>query len=222
MADYYDRVEAQLARLTERGAHRRVRTWRLALPRVTLRYFGVAASALAVVVVGAVFLTAGTTYRVPHHPVGGSKAPATIRNFSPAPAPAPSGLLMTSTGLTPATTANSPRGKVWVYGKPPNRSEISITASGLKPTRPGDAYAVWLLHVVDTPSGPYHPDAPKLVGLISPSVGRDGKLAAEGLVPQDANGGAYEILITLQPAGSTKAPGRIVLHGILHGLVVSG
>ena len=61
MADYYDRVEAQLARLTERGAHRRLRTWRLALPRVTARYLAVAASVLVVVAVGAVFLSAGTT-----------------------------------------------------------------------------------------------------------------------------------------------------------------
>ena len=57
MSDYYDRVEAQLAALTERGAHRRRRA-RIALPR--LRFGGewaaVAASLLIVVVVGAAIL----------------------------------------------------------------------------------------------------------------------------------------------------------------------
>ena len=218
MADYYDRVEAQLARLTERGADRRLRTWRPALPRVTARYAAVAASVLVVVGVGAVFLSAGTTHRLPGHVAGGANAPATIRNFSPAPAP--SGLLVTSTYLTPADGGKSPTGNASVYDKPPNRYELSITASGLTPTPSGDVYAVWLTQVVDTASGTYHPHPPELVGLISPSVGRDGKLAAASLLPQDANGGAYEILITLQPAGSTEAPGRPVLRGILHGLVV--
>ena len=220
MADYYDRVETQLARLTERGAHRRLRAWRLALPRVTARYLAVAASVLVVVGVGAVFLTAGTTHRLPGHVAGGATAPASLRNFSPASAPAPSGLLITSTDLTPADGGKSPTGKASVYTRPPNRYELSITASGLAPNPSGDVYAVWLSQVVDTASGTYHPHAPELVGVIRPSVGRDGKLAAESLVPQDANGGAYEILITLQPAGSTKAPGRTVLRGILHGLVV--
>lgn len=218
MADYYDRVEAQLARLTERGAHRRPRTWRLALPSVTARYLAVAASVLVVIAVGAVFLSAGTTHRLPRHVAGGANAPATIRTFSPAPAP--SGLLVTSTKLTPADGGKFPTGKASVYDKPPNRYELLITASGLTPTPPGDVYAVWLTQVVDTASGTYHPHAPELIGLIRPSLVRDGRIAAESLLPQDANGGAYEILITLQPAGLTKAPGRTVLHGILHGLVV--
>jgi hypothetical protein len=218
MADYYDRVEAQLAQLTERGAYRHLRTSPRAFSGVTVRYLAVAASALVVVAVGAVFLSAGTTHRLPRHVAGGANAPATIRNFSPATAP--SGLLVTSTDLTPANGGKSPTGKAAVYDKPPNRYELSITASRLTPTRPGDVYAVWLSQIVDTASGTYHPHAPELVGLISPSLERDGKLAAESLVPQDANGGAYEILITMQPAGSTKAPGRTVLRGILHGLVV--
>jgi hypothetical protein len=212
MPDYYDRVEAQLARLTERGAHRRRRAWRPALPRVNAQVVGVAAAMLVVVAVGAAFLSAGTRQQLPRHLGAGANGPALIRNFSPAPTPAPSGLLVASTNLTPVEAGKSPTGKVRVYGKPPNRYEISITASGLKPNARGDAYAVWLLPVVHTPSGTYQPHGPELVGLISPSVGRDGKLAAEGLLPQDASGNS-EILITLEPTGSTKTPGRAVLHG---------
>ena len=212
MADYYDRVEAQLARLTEQGAHLRRRAWRLSLPRPTAQFVGVTAGMLVVVAVGAAFLTAGTTQRLPRHVAAGGQGPAAIRNFSPAPTPAPSGLLVASTNLTPVEAGKSPTGKVRVYGKPPNRYDILITASGLKPNARGGAYAVWLLPVVHTPSGTYQPHGPELVGLISPSVGRDGKLAAEGLLPQDASGNS-EILITLEPTGSTKTPGRAVLHG---------
>ncbi len=212
MADYYDRLEAQLARLTEHGVHRRRSAWRLALPRPKARFVGVTAGMLVVVAVGAAFLTAGTTQRLPHHVAAGGTGPSSIQNVAPAPTPAPSGLLVDSTNLTPAETGKSVAGKVWVYIKPPNRYEILITASGLKPNGPGDAYAVWLVPVVHTPSGSYQPHGPELVGLISPSVGRDGKVAAEALLPQDASSSS-EILITLQPTRSTKAPGRTVLHG---------
>ena len=214
MADYYDRLEAQLARLTEHGVHRRRSAWRLALRRPKARFVGVTAGMLVVVAVGAAFLTAGTTQRLPHHVAAGGTGPSSIQNFAPASAPtlAPSDLLVDSTNLTPAETGKSATGKVSVYIKPPNRYEILITASGLKPNGPGDAYAVWLVPVVHTPSGSYQPHGPELVGLISPSVGRDGKLAAEALLPQDASSSS-EILITLQPTRSTKAPGRTVLHG---------
>ncbi len=57
-----------------------------------------------------------------------------------------------------------------------------------------------------------HPQGFSLVGVVKPSVGRDGKLAAEGLLPRGASG-AYQVLITLQPGASASAPGRTVLEG---------
>jgi hypothetical protein len=95
-----------------------------------------------------------------------------------------------------------------------------ITASGLRPNTDGDVYAVWLLQAAPRGGtvGSYRllkPEKPRLLGVIEPGVGRDGKLAAEGSLPLSLLGSDYLLLITLQPHPSVATPGRTVLHGFV-------
>ena len=176
----------------------------------------VASLALAAcAVVALVFLSVGATHR-PTQPVGDrGSGLGVIRNYAPGKVPALSGQMVCDTTLQPPGGATSPSATVIVNTRPPTRYVFSVTASGLRPNTGGSVYAVWLRPAVQTTLGAYElipSDRPEFVGLITPSVARDGRLAAEGLLPQDASG-AYEVLITLQPHPSAKAPGRTVLQG---------
>jgi hypothetical protein len=125
------------------------------------------------------------------------------------------GQMVCNTSLEPPGGGKSPSGTVVVNTRPPTRYVFSIIASGLKPNVGGSVYAVWLRPAVQTTSGVYRlirSEPPEFVGLINPSVAGDGRLAAEGLLPQDANGD-YEVLITLEPNPSAKTTGRTVLQG---------
>jgi hypothetical protein len=66
-----------------------------------------------------------------------------------------------------------------------------------------DVYAVWLYK---------SPTDARLLGFVSPGVGRSGRLSTEGVLPAGAAG--YEqILITLERTTNPKRPGAIVLRG---------
>jgi hypothetical protein len=134
MAHYYDRLEAQLADLTERRAHRRRLTLRL--PALRFR-----TEMVAVVAGGCrgrlAFLSVRTSPRPAHHahPVGVTgSGPAVIRNFPHTRLPRPSGPVVCNAdlerpGATPAVTT-SPGGTAMVYSKPPpgasSRSSLRV------------------------------------------------------------------------------------------------
>jgi hypothetical protein len=214
MASYYDRLEAQLADATERGAPRRFAS-RLAVPRLRADLVAVSLALAVCAVVAAVFIGAGASHRLQGHgPVGAAGLPV-IRNYAPGKVPALSGQMVCDGALQALGGGKSPSGTVLVNTRPPTRYVFSVTASGLTPNVGRSVYAVWLLPAVRNTAGSYQlivPHKPELLGLVDPSVGGDGKLAAEGLLPQDV-GGAYEVLITLEPSPSARRPGRTVLQG---------
>lgn len=215
MSDYYDRLGSQLADLTAHGAPRRLRLG-VVVPRLRPQMLALAVGVLVVLAVGAVFLSAGSVRR----PVGSTKpaapnGPPVIHNYAPNKAPPLNGQLVCNTDLRAVGGGKSPSGVAFVDTKPPTQFEFSIIASHLSPNARGDVYAVWLLPAVQTASGAYQlisQGRPELVGFIKPVVGRDGKLAAEGVLPRDA-GGSYELLITVERNASAKTPGRAVLEG---------
>jgi hypothetical protein len=101
-----------------------------------------------------------------------------------------------------------------------NQYRFLITASGLRPNTNGSSYAVWLLEAATRGGtiGTYRllePQRPRLLGVIEPGVGSQGKLAAEGSVPPGLLGSDFLLLITLQPHESVAMPGRTVLHGFV-------
>jgi hypothetical protein len=226
MGGYYERLEAQLAQATERGVRRRgiplprISRWRV---RSRVRSDWVAgAVALAVsVVVVVVFLGVRSEHghrparpAVATHPGAGGLP--VIRNFAPGAAPALGGQLFCNASLHSPSGPASPAGSVVINTRPPTRYVYSITGSGLRPSRPGEAYEVWALPETSPAlgSGTYQlltSQPPVLLGVIKPSVGRDGRLAAEGLVPQSLNG-QYRMVITIQPP-TMKTPGHVVLEG---------
>ena len=226
MADYYDRLEIQLAQLTASGAHRRRPRWRWPIvPRLTLELVAVAAAVLVVVAVGVVLLTVGTSHRPSQQPTTVTHGPPVIHNYYPGPVPPPSGSLVCNADLEPPGTPPGiqrarhgeacARGVVIAYNKPPTGTEFTATATGLKPNAGGDVYAVWVLAAVSLPSGAYQvikPERPQLLGVIKPGVGTNGKLAAQGVAPANIPSD-LELLVTLQPHGSVKRPGRVVLSG---------
>lgn len=220
MADYYDRLEAQLGELTARGAHRRRLV--VAPPRlgIGVEFIAVAASVLVVVAVAAVLLSAGAGRHAARH---GSPARhgvsrmAVLRNIYPAPLPAPSGQLVCDSSITGPSGRGSARGTVRFYTAPPTRTQMFVTAGGLRQISAGKVYAVWLLPAVGTTSGGYQLQSsqpPQLLGMIEPSVGSTGRVTIATLLSAQFNG-AYKFLITVQPRSSTRAPGATMLEGFV-------
>jgi hypothetical protein len=220
MADYYDRLEAQLAALTERGAHRRQR---LAVGRPVFRFLtervALAASALIVVAVAAAVLAAGGGHHAPRHvPVVRSGGPAVLRNIYPAPLPAPFGPLVCDSPITAPGGGTPPSGEARFYTAPPTRTEMFLTARGLKRIGAGDVYAVWVLPAVQTLSSGYRLQSsapPELVGVVAPSVGINGRLSVATLLPRTVKG-VYKLLITVQARSSLRVPGAIALQGFIN------
>jgi hypothetical protein len=226
MGGYYERLEAQLAQATERGVRRRgIAVLRISRWRVRLRFRSdwVAGAAALTVVVAVVVVFLGVRSEHAHRParrvVGthpGAAGLPVIRNFAPGAVPALGGQLFCNASLHSPGGAASPAASVVVNTRPPTRYVYSITASGLMPSRPGEVYEVWALPETSPAlgSGTYQlltSQPPVLLGVIKPSVGRDGRLAAEGLVPQSLNG-QYRMVITIQPR-AMKTPGHVVLEG---------
>jgi hypothetical protein len=142
-----------------------------------------------------------------------------IHNYYPGPVPPPSGSLVCNADLEPPGTPpgieRARHGMLIAYNKPPIEFELTITATGLKPNAGGDVYALWVLPAVSLTSGGNQvikPERPQLLGVIKPGVGSNGKLAAQGIAPTNAPS-VLELLVTLQPHGSVKRPGRVVLSG---------
>jgi hypothetical protein len=101
-----------------------------------------------------------------------------------------------------------------------NEYRFSITAVGLGPNTGASVYAVWLLQAVPRSGtlGTFRllePQRPRLLGVIDPGVGHDGRLAAEGSVPPALLGDDDLLLITVQPYRTAATPGRTVLRGFV-------
>jgi hypothetical protein len=217
MADYYDRLEAQLSELTVRGAHQRGPVarlaphgfrWRPAPVRIRAGGAVAALAVLVVVAVSAVFLALGTGRQahLSHHPASpGASGAVAIHNYWPGPVPPPAGPLVCNTTLTAQPGAGKSSGTAWVYNAPPSSFELRLSASGLTPNPAGKAYAVWIVQ------NKYAPHSVWLVGIVKPPVGGDGRLAVEGLIPPAVVGN--EVLITVQSSASVTHPGRAVLEG---------
>lgn len=221
MADYYDQLEAQLATLTERGAHRR----RLRSPLPPFRFgsdlIAVAASVLVVVVVAAAVLSIGTARHAPQHhthPPTRSSPSRVLLNMYPFRLPAPPGQLVCQSPLTAPRGARSARGEVRFFSAPPTRTEMFLTAAGLGKIGARDLYAVWVFPAVSTVSGGYvlqRSHRPKLLGVIEPPVRHGGHLAIAHLLAASTRG-VYKLVITIQPHGSLRAPGKVVLGGYIN------
>ena len=229
MAGYYDRLEAQLARATVRGAAGRRLAWRLRLPRIRMDVVAVALGVAAPIAVAAVFVGLHTSHRLARHiatpAVGASvwrgvAGSHVIRNYAPGPAPALGGQRKYEAALRPPH-GGSRSGTVIVNKSGPNRFPFSITASGL-PQTSSDAkgYAVWIVPAVQTSSGaiqvqggaasgPGRSPYAELVGVIKPGPA-NGRISAEGVLPADASGAN---LLMITPSGAT--PTRIILEAYI-------
>lgn len=219
MAGFYDQLEAQLADATERFASRgslaRRLPPRLSAARLRIDVLAVSAAAVVAAIVALVFIAAGGKHGpVPPSPTGAG-APTVIRNYAPAPAPPLGGQLVCDSALLPPGRHHPSSGVAIVHTGAANRYGFSITAGGLKPMPPGYVYAFWIQPELTILSGGYElvpHSRPELVGVIEPTVGAGGGLAAEGLLPPIAPS-AYRLTITLQPSSSTTAPGKTELEG---------
>jgi hypothetical protein len=217
MAGYYDQLEAQLARATTRGVPRRRSVPRLAVPRLGGDWLAVAVAlgvCIAVSLVLIVGLGSHHHNRQPAVQVHRHAGPPVIRNYAPGNVPPLGGQLYCDTALRAPRGAGSATGALVVNNRPPTAYVYSLTASGLKPPPKGEVYEVWTLVEVNLANNGHQLEngvPPTLLGVIEPTVGADGRLAGEGLIPLSFNG-TYRILITVQPP-SSKTPGHIVLEG---------
>jgi hypothetical protein len=117
--------------------------------------------------------------------------------------------LVAQINLTAPTsaTATKPVGVALVLKQGKNTG-IAIRAQNLPANGKHDAYAVWLYKSANDSH---------ILGFVNPAVGSNGVLQAEAALP--ANAGHFsQLLITKETQQSPKAPGTIVLHGVLKGL----
>ena len=108
----------------------------------------------------------------------------------------------------------SAKGSVVVHSGSGASYVYSLTAKGLKPPPAGESYEVWTIPEVNLATGGYQLQSgarPTLLGVITPTIGADGRLAARGTLPLSYNG-TYRLLITVQPP-TVKSPGHVVLKG---------
>jgi hypothetical protein len=207
MDDYYGRVEAQLATLTERGAHRRGFAPRWAAPRVTGEIAALGLAVLVALGIAAIFLTVGNHSRrgVSTPPSGATgSAPPLLHNFSRTAMPPVAGQVVCDTRLQPPTGRRAPSGRARIYERA-GRFVLWARASGLKPNTRNDTYGVWL-------SG--GPGSPRLIGLVRVVVGGDRTLAIEAQLPPGA-ARYYLLLITHQTRLPTTRPGATALQGFV-------
>jgi hypothetical protein len=116
----------------------------------------------------------------------------------------PSEHIIAQIGLRPAKASSKATGEADVVTVG-NVTGVVVAATHLTPNSAHNAYAVWL----SNPGGPS-----KLLGYVSPSVGKSGDMKTTGPLPSNAS--SYkEILITLETTEDTTTPGPTVLSGAL-------
>ena len=217
MANYYDRLESQLARATERAPARRRFGRRPRVSGLRADWLVAALAGAVAVAVAAAFIGIGGHRRpVASHGVTGGGL-SIVHNYLGGRLPALGGQLVCATNLEPPDAGKSPSGTATINNRPPTSYAFSVNASGLQANVGHNAYAVWLSPAVQTLSGSYTPmtgEAPLFVGIVRPGVGRNGRLRLQGLLPEQANG-AYRFVVTLQPHPSATKLGRIILEGFI-------
>ena len=84
---------------------------------------------------------------------------------------------------------------------------VAIVAQNVPPnaTKPPNAYAVWLYNS--------QTDA-KILGFVTPSVGKTGRLQTAGRLPSNASH-YKQLIVTVETTAKPKTPGSIVLQGAL-------
>jgi hypothetical protein len=215
MADYYDRLEDQLAQATARGVPRRRLPRRPDLPRPRAQWLGVAAAVAVCVAVSLAVIVgvhSGPHNRsavAPHH--HHAQLPV-IHNYAPGKVPALGGQLYCDATFKPPRGNGSAKATIVVNAG--TRAYVySLTGRGLKPAPAGESYEVWTIPEASETFGGYQLErgvAPTLLGVIAPPVAADGLLAASGTIPPSYSG-PYRFLITLQPR-SAKSPRNVLLR----------
>jgi hypothetical protein len=217
MAGYYDRLEDQLARATARGVPHRRRLPRPQLPRARWSWLAAAATVAVciavslVVIVGARSTHPNRSATVPQHVHASLPV---IRNYAPGEVPPLGGQLFCDATLAAPHGSGSAKGSVVVHSGSGASYVYSLTARGLKPAPAGESYEVWTIPEVNLSTGGYQLQSgarPTLLGVITPTIGADGRLAAKGTLPLSDNG-TYRLLITVQRQ-HVKSPGHVVLTG---------
>jgi hypothetical protein len=218
MADYYDRLEEQLARATARGVPGRRLVRRPSLPHPRAQWLGVAAAVAVCVAVSLAVIVGmhsgqhnqSAVVSVRHH----QAQPPVIRNYAPGKVPALGGHLFCDATFTPPRGKGSAKATMVVHTGTGASYVYSLTGGGLKPAPAGDSYEVWTIPEISGALGGYQLQrgvAPTRLGVITPSVAGDGLLAARGTIPLSFSG-TYRVLITVQPR-SAKSPTHVVLRG---------
>jgi Anti-sigma-K factor rskA len=218
MADYYDRLEEQLARATARGVPRRRLMRRPDLPRPRAQWLGVAAAVAVCVAVSLAVIVGMRSGQQPrsavvpdhHH----HAQPPMIRNYAPGKVPALGRQLFCDATFTPPRGKGSAKATMVVHTGSGASYVYSLTGRGLKPAPAGESYEVWTIPEINGAFGGYQLQrgvAPTRLGVITPPVAADGLLAARGTIPLSFSG-TYRVLITVQPR-STKSPAHVVLRG---------
>jgi hypothetical protein len=162
--------------------------------------------------------------RAARGPILHGNRPMILRNLAPESPPRLPGQLFCDANLDPPGAVpglSGPRSGVILVNattiRGVNESPFAITARGLAPSARVGEYAVWITQVGGVGSGavPLPGAKPRLLGVVAPGVGRDGKLALEGVVPSDITiGGTYIVRITVQPHSILTKPGRTLLEGV--------
>jgi hypothetical protein len=83
---------------------------------------------------------------------------------------------------------------------------MAILAQGLRPNTKHNAYAVWLCHT--------RKDC-RLLGFVSPPVGRRGRLRTEGGLPRHWRH-FHRLIISLETKASPNRPHHVALIGRIH------
>jgi hypothetical protein len=112
--------------------------------------------------------------------------------------------ILSEFSLIPRDGHSRAMGVVFLIGEPSGTGTV-IRAQGVKPNAKHNAYAVWLYNTASDD---------KLLGFVSPPVGRDGRLMTAGGLP--ANLGCFRTLvISLETTNKPRHPHQIILSGHL-------
>jgi hypothetical protein len=165
---------------------------------------------LALVIVAAVIVVIATS--------GGSSkhSSSSVAASTPTSTAATTSATTTSTTSSPqiigqvnltSPTSGSAAGAAFVLKSGTARG-ILIRAQHVPPNTKHDAYAVWLFN---------SPSDSKILGFVSPGVGKNGQLETAGALPSNAS--RYkQLLVTRETVRRPTQPGTIILQGALTGL----
>ena len=133
-----------------------------------------------------------------HVPLPIVDLPGAIGRAMPVP-----GTIVGQARLEAPNGGSGPQGTAWVDDTG-GRHKVWVTATGMRPNTPGNAYALWLAG---------GPSESQMLGFAG-TVGRNGQLAIASTLP--ATRYRARLLITIQKTGFPAHPRNIVLQGPLN------